>query len=97
MDKAFTLRVLRCFLIGVGALVLLFAADVRIRSGLDVAGYIIGAGVLWYLFEIIVMSAPKDPRPKEVVEEYEKQNQPPQPPRPTKKKQNGSELGEDHF
>ena len=98
MDKAFTLRILRCFLIGVGALIMLFAVDVEIRSGLDVAGYIIGVGVLWYLFEIIVMGAPKNPRPKEVVEEFEKQNQPPQqPPKPAKNKQNGSALGEDHF
>ena len=97
MDKAFTLRILRCFLIGVGALVMLVAVDVRIQSGLDVAGYVIGAGVLWYLFEIIIMGAPKDTRPKEVVEEYEKQNPPPQPSRPAKRKTNGSQLGEDHF
>jgi len=59
MDKAFRLRLFRCFLFGFGALVMLFALDVEIRSALDVAGYVIGASVFWYLFEVIVVAGLK--------------------------------------
>ena len=59
MDKAFRLRVFRCFLFGVGALVMLFALNFEIRSALDVAGYVIGASIFWYLFEVIVISGLK--------------------------------------
>jgi hypothetical protein len=50
MNKAFTLRIARCMLIGIGAFVMLLAANVKICSGLDVASYVLGAGALWYVF-----------------------------------------------
>ena len=88
MDKAFTLRLLRCLLVGFGAFVMILAFDITIRSQLDVAGYVLGAGVLWYLFEIIVMT----PR---------KRNRVPPAPPPEKTtsagKKTKSPLGHDHF
>ena len=67
IKKAFTLRIMRCLLIGIGAFVMILALKIRIRSGVDVAGYVLGAGGLWYIFEMIVI-APKKTRPPTEVE-----------------------------
>ena len=90
MDKAFTLRLVRCLLFGIGEFVMILAFDITIRSQLDVAGYVLGAGALWYVFEIIVMSPRK--------------RTPPKPPPETKtsagktpRKKPKSPLGDDHF
>ncbi len=99
MNTAFTLRLARCFLIGIGAFVMLVAADVKIRSVLDVAGYVLGAGGLWYVFELIVMTPQKKKTPPpDVVKQYQVQN----PTAAARRKQarnkpTESALGEDHF
>lgn len=105
MKKAFTLRILRCLLIGFGAFVLLIAADVKIRSGLDVAGYVLGAGALWYVFEIIIMGAKKQGPSAAVREQFEAQREAEQNARfeeeigrkRAKKKAKENKLGEGHF
>ncbi len=95
MDKAFTLRLVRCLLIGLGAFVFLLALDIKIRSPLDVAGYVLGIGALWYVFEIIVMKPAKKPtQPPPPPPQNQAQKQAP-PPRKTTSDQNS--LGEDHF
>ena len=74
MNKAFTLRIARCMLIGIGAFVMLLAANVKTRSGLDVASYVLGTGALWYVFELIIITPfKKKPPPHEVVEQYQAQ------------------------
>ena len=70
MNKAFTMRIARCLLIGIGAFVMLLPANVKIRSGLDVASYVLDAGALWYVFELIIMTPFKKKPPPEVVEQY---------------------------
>lgn len=106
MNKAFTLRIVRCLLIGIGAFIMLLAADVKIRSGIDVAMYILGAGALWYVFEIIVMGAKKPAHSKEVVEQFEAQKEVEQNARfeaeigrrrAKQQKATKSALGQDHF
>lgn len=105
MNKAFTLRILRCLLIGFGAFVMLIAADVKIRSGLDVAGYVLGAGALWYVFELIVMGARKPGPSKAVREQFEAQREAEQNARfeeeigrkRAAKKAKENKLGADHF
>lgn len=73
MHKAFTLRIARCLLIGIGAFVMLLAANMKIRSGQDVASYAVGAGALWCVFELIIMTPFKKKPPPEVVEQYQAQ------------------------
>lgn|GEM_PF-3245667 len=94
MNKAFTLRLVRCLLFGLGAFVMILAFDITIRSPLDVAGYVLGAGALWYIFELIVAT----PRTK--------QARPPLPPQQTstpksgktlRRKEPENPLGENHF
>tara|TARA_B110000438_G_C15756030_1_gene625141 strand:+ start:438 stop:758 length:321 start_codon:yes stop_codon:yes gene_type:complete len=76
MNKAFTLRIARCLLIGIGAFVMLLAANMKIHSGLDVASYLLGAGALWYVFELIIMTLFKKKQPPpEVVEQYQAQKE----------------------
>lgn len=89
MDKAFTLRLLRCLLFGIGAFVMVLMFDITIRSPLDVAGYVLGAGALWYVLELIVMAPRK----------AAKRGPPPQQPpsEKTPKKKTKSPLGDDHF
>ncbi|NKB45572.1 MAG: hypothetical protein GKS03_14975 [Alphaproteobacteria bacterium] len=95
MNKAFTLRLVRCFLVGFGAFVMILATDITIRSPLDVAGYVLGAGALWYVFEVFIAAPanrkakPKGPTPKVTP----KQNAPKQ----TSSKTPEHPLGEDHF
>jgi len=89
VDKAFTLRLVRCLLIGIGAFIGLLALDIKIRSPLDVAGYVLGIGALWYVFEIIVMKPPQKP---------EKRTSAEQPASSERKNVPGNhKLGEDHF
>lgn len=91
VDKAFTLRLLRCFLFGLGAFVIVLALDITIRSPFDVAAYILGAGGLWYVVELVFQ--PQRKSKPEIT--------PPPPPPPdrkeTKAKAKPNPLGEDHF
>ncbi|MEQ8736002.1 MAG: hypothetical protein RIC29_13840 [Rhodospirillaceae bacterium] len=89
MDKAFTLRLVRCLLFGIGAFVMILAFDITIRSQLDVAGYVLGAGALWYVFEIIVMS------PRKRTPSAQPPENTPLPKKTSKKTK--SPLGDDHF
>lgn len=90
VDKAFTLRLLRCSLFGLSAFVMILALDITIRSPFDVAGYVLGAGFLWYVVEIVFKPARKQAPPA-----------PPPPPPPVQKKSKPkpktNPMGEDHF
>ncbi len=101
MKKDFTLRIMRCLLIGIGAFVMILALKIRIRSGVDVAGYVLGAGGLWYIFEMIVIAPKKTRPPTEVEKQFHAQKQARlqaklQRDLPPKKPKSQS-LGEDHF
>lgn len=66
--------------------------DITIRSPLDVAGYVLGAGALWYVVELIVRPTRKQ----------QPAAPPPAPPPPVKKlrkpaKPKSNPLGENHF
>ncbi|MBT4741192.1 MAG: hypothetical protein HOH20_15840 [Rhodospirillaceae bacterium] len=95
MNKAFTLRLVRCLLVGLGAFVMILAVDITIRSPLDVAGYVLGAGGLWYVFEVFI-AAPTKPkaRPKRPP-----QHATPNQNAPKKKSSKAPKhrLGENHF
>lgn len=94
MNKAFTLRLVRCLLFGLGAFIMILAFDITIRSPLDVAGYVLGAGALWYVFEVFVAT----PRPKKTRPTLPPQAGPPQQSRKTAaSKEPENPLGEDHF
>ena len=91
MDKAFTLRLVRCLLVGLGAFIMILAFNITIRSPLDVAGYVLGAGGLWYIFEVFV-AAPRKKKPRPSVPP-----QPQQASKPGARKERENPLGEDHF
>ena len=95
MDKAFTLRLVRCLLIGIGAFIFLLALDIRIRSPLDVAGYVLGIGALWYVFEIIVMKPARKTVKRQPPTADAQARRKAMPARKTDADQNA--LGEDHF
>jgi hypothetical protein len=93
VNKAFTLRLERCALIGLGAFIMLLALDIKIRSPLDVAGYVLGIGGLWYAFELIVMQ----PKKKSGKRPPPRAKAPGQAMPPRKRREEDHELGEDHF
>ena len=41
----------RAFAFGVGAFILLALSGIKVRSSMDVAGFILGAAVFWFLIE----------------------------------------------
>lgn len=94
MNKAFTLRLVRCLLVGFGAFVMILAFDITIRSPLDVAGYVLGAGALWYIFELIA-AAPRTKQPRPLLPPQ--QTSAPKNAKPSKRKEPVNPLGEDHF
>ncbi|MDG2319108.1 MAG: hypothetical protein P8L79_02505 [Rhodospirillaceae bacterium] len=99
------MRIARCPLIGIGAFVMLLVANIKIGSGLDVASYVLGAGALWYVFELVIMTPFKKKPPPEVVEQYQAQKEVEHNTRFEEeirgwragKKPNKGALGKDHF
>ncbi|MBL8642346.1 MAG: hypothetical protein JNK21_00320 [Rhodospirillaceae bacterium] len=57
MNKAFMLTMFRSLVFGLCAFVLISLSRIKISSAWDVAGFVLGATVLWYLIEVVVLKA----------------------------------------
>jgi uncharacterized membrane protein len=55
MNKAFLLTVFRALVFGLCAFVLIALSPIKIFSAWDVAGFVLGAAVIWYLIETVVL------------------------------------------
>lgn len=55
MNKGFGLTVLRSLVFGLCAFVLISLTKIKVYSSMDVAGFVLGATVIWYLIETVVM------------------------------------------
>lgn len=57
MNKGFMLTMMRSLVFGLCAFVLITLSRIKITSAWDVAGFVLGATVLWYLIEVVVLKA----------------------------------------
>ena len=64
MRKSTWMSVFRAMLFGVLAFAMLALMHIRINSSLDVAGFVLGAAVIWYLIELVVFRAKSKPTRK---------------------------------
>jgi hypothetical protein len=55
MNKAFMLTAFRSLVFGVCMFALIALSGIKIFSAWDVAGFVLGAAVLWYLIEVVVL------------------------------------------
>jgi hypothetical protein len=55
MNKAAMLTMFRSLVFGLCAFVLISLSKIKITSSWDVAGFVLGATVLWYLIEVVVL------------------------------------------
>lgn len=74
---------------------MILALDITIRSPFDVAGYVLTAGALWYVVELVFKPARKPAAPAAPPPLAPPLAPPPTPKKKSKPKANP--LGEDHF
>jgi len=57
MNKGFMLTAFRSLVFGVCMFALIALSGIKVFSAWDVAGFVLGATVLWYLIEAVVLKA----------------------------------------
>ena len=63
MRKSSWMMAFRAFLFGLLSFAVLALMRIQVQSSFDVAGFILGAAVIWYLIELVVLkSAGKNTR-----------------------------------
>lgn len=55
MNKAFMLTAFRSLVFGLSAFALIALTRIKVGSPWDVAAFVLGAAVLWYLIEAVVL------------------------------------------
>jgi hypothetical protein len=63
MNKGFMLTAVRSLVFGLCAFVLITLSRIKISSSMDVAGFVLGAAVLWYLIEVVFLKAVFNKKP----------------------------------